>query len=67
MERSIQLPVGSYRLTVCQTQLDEGEELIDIYFEYLPKPQRLSKILVQDDGLVPPPRLIETANVAGED
>ena len=69
------MPIGEYRLTCAQyisssqeaVENDEGEEVIDLYFEALDKPLEKSEILVADETLNPPAVLLETADVAGED
>lgn len=66
-ERSLQLPAGSYRLTVCQSLVGEELQEIDLYFERLQRPLTRSEVLVQDEGLTPPATLVETARIAGED
>lgn len=73
--RKIEMPIGEYRLTCAQyisssqeaVENDEGEEVIDLYFEALDKPLEKSEILVADETLNPPAVLLETADVAGED
>jgi len=73
-KRMIELPPGDYRLTAAQRVTAEkgegeegqGEEAIDVYFELLPQPLERSSVLVADEALSVPDRLLETAGVAGE-
>jgi hypothetical protein len=67
----IELPPGDYRLTAAQrVTAEEGEgeeeEAIDLFFEVLPQPLERSSVLVADEALSVPNRLLETAEVAGE-
>lgn len=64
--RTIQLPIGNYRLVVAQTMTGEEEEVIDLFFEQVPQPLQRSEILVRDEELNPPSPLIEIAEIAGE-
>jgi len=72
-ERVIELPPGDYRLTAAQRVTAEeeegegqGEEAIDLFFELLPQPLERSCVLIADEALNVPNRLLETAGVAGE-
>jgi len=73
-ERVIELLPGDYRLTAAQRVTAEeeegeegqGEEAIDLFFELLPQPLERSSVLIADEALNVPNRLLETAKVAGE-
>jgi hypothetical protein len=65
--RSVQLPLGNYRLVAAQRMTGDEEEVIDLFFELLAKPLEQSSILLADEALNPPSPLIETAGIAGEE
>ena len=65
VERSFELPRGNYRLIAAQMVVSDEEELIDLFFESVPEPLKQSAVLVADESLNPPRRLLETAGVAG--
>jgi hypothetical protein len=69
--RHVVLESGHYRLTAAQQVIgeefvDEFQELIELYFESVPKPVSASEILVADPLLDPPAVLLEEAEVAAD-
>lgn len=66
-ERTFTLPPGNYRLVAAQYITGDEEEAIDLFFEPLTKPLKLSEVLVADDALNPTVPLIETSGIAGEE
>ena len=62
--RTLALPPGHHRLVVALSDA-AGEEAVDLHFERVAEPLERSAILKCDDDLSPPPRLIETAEIAG--
>ncbi len=62
VERHTYLPVGSYRLTVAQTVVDEGHEDVELFFEQLSTPLLCSEIILADELIAPPSILSETAD-----
>jgi hypothetical protein len=63
-DRVISAPRGYYRLTAAQTTLDDERETIELYFERLPNPLRISRIVLADDQLCPSDPLLEVAEIA---
>ena len=47
-----------------QRVVDEGEEVIELYFELLDESALRSKVLVADEELDPPQELLEDAEIA---
>ena len=70
----LNLDIGQYRLTCAQyissspeaVADDEGEEVIDFYFEFLDLPLEKSEIIVRDAALSLSDNLLETVDVVGE-
>jgi hypothetical protein len=65
VSRRVALPCGHYRVVAAQLVSGEEAEQIDLYFELVGNQVERSAILVRDDKLSPPRRLLETAGVAG--
>ncbi len=61
--RKIRVENGHYRATIAQKRSDDTEEIIKIWLEKVDVPLRRSELLVVDDRLDPPIRLLETANM----
>lgn len=66
VDRAFDLHPGNYRLTAAQITTGKDEEVIDLFFEPLDAPLKQSTVVIADEMLNPPDRLIETAGIAGE-
>jgi hypothetical protein len=65
-ERNFDVRSGSYRLVAAQCITGNDREVIDLYFEAVSSPLKKSAILLADNALNPPPTLLESAGIAGE-
>ena len=64
VQRLVELSNGSYRLIAAQLVTGDEQEAIDLFFEKLDEPSRLSRAIVADKGLEVPSKFIETADIA---
>jgi hypothetical protein len=64
VNRVIELRNGVYRLVAAQRVVNDTAEEIDLYFELLQAPLQQSEVLVADENLNPPEKLLEVADVA---
>ncbi|MCZ7667023.1 MAG: competence protein ComJ [Chloroflexi bacterium] len=62
--RTLELPVGNYRVVCAQRVVDDETELIEIFFEKVDEPLRKSEVIIADAILDPCVELLETAEVA---
>jgi Competence protein J (ComJ) len=62
--RSFNLNSGYYKLWCAQSEQDDENENIDIFFEAVEVPMQKSEILIADDELSPPDSLLETSDIA---
>lgn len=63
-DRDISIAPGHYNLLAAQRVVDDEEEVIDLYFQKLGEPAKRSKVLMADEELDPPAKLLEDAAIA---
>ena len=63
-DRDISIAPGHYNLLAAQRVVDDEEEVIDLYFQKLGEPAKHSKVLMADEELDPPAKLLEDADIA---
>ncbi|GMU22691.1 MAG: hypothetical protein AMXMBFR13_27760 [Phycisphaerae bacterium] len=56
--------MGNYRLVAAQYATSEEEAAIELFFERAANPFRESTIILADDGLEVPEKLVEVADIA---
>jgi hypothetical protein len=62
--RTFGLPLGNYRIVAAQRLVGGGEELVELFAEKLDDALGESRVIIADDLLNPPVRLVETAEIA---